>query len=132
MAEERLKDAEVLFAGGRWAFAYYVAGYAVECALKACPLKRMVIAGWVFDEDVKRVDECRTHEFDKLIRISGMLDDLKQETRRNAAFLDHWEIVTQWKVKNRYDEKAEGEARKLIAATTDEPNGVMTWIRNFW
>jgi HEPN domain-containing protein len=132
MAEERLKDAKVLLDGGRWAFAYYVAGYAVECALKACLLKRMVITGWVFDEDVKRVDECRTHEFDKLIRIAGMLDDLKQETRRNAPFLSNWEVVTEWKVTNRYDDKPEGEARKLIAAIIDEPSGVMTWIRNFW
>ncbi|MDR3622408.1 MAG: HEPN domain-containing protein [Paludisphaera borealis] len=51
MTEERTRDAEVLLAGGRWAFAYYVAGYAVECALKACLLKRMVLTGWVFERE---------------------------------------------------------------------------------
>ena len=33
MAEERVKDAKALLDGGRWEFAYYVSGYAVECAL---------------------------------------------------------------------------------------------------
>ena len=34
MAAERILDAEVLMNAGRWSFAYYVAGYAVECAPK--------------------------------------------------------------------------------------------------
>jgi HEPN domain-containing protein len=36
LAEDRLKDAEVLLANGRFGAAYYLAGYAVECGLKAC------------------------------------------------------------------------------------------------
>jgi len=38
MAEERLRDAKALLDGQRWEFAYYSAGYAVECALKSCVL----------------------------------------------------------------------------------------------
>jgi len=36
----RLKDAEVLLQKGRNEAAYYLAGYAVECALKACIAKQ--------------------------------------------------------------------------------------------
>jgi HEPN domain-containing protein len=32
----RLADARALLSAGRFAAAYYLAGYAVECALKAC------------------------------------------------------------------------------------------------
>ena len=39
LAEDRLKDAGVLLANGRFGAAYYLAGYAVECALKACIAK---------------------------------------------------------------------------------------------
>jgi HEPN domain-containing protein len=39
LAEDRLKDAEVLLASGRFGAAYYLAGYAVECGLKACIAK---------------------------------------------------------------------------------------------
>jgi len=36
LAELRLEDAEALIASGRWAAAYYLLGYSVECGLKAC------------------------------------------------------------------------------------------------
>jgi len=140
MAEERLKDAKALLGGGRWAFAYYVAGYAVECALKACLLKRMVITGWLFDENPKKVkeylDDCRTHDFKKLIRIAGMQDDLDQMLASGPAggraFQGNWQVVNLWTVTSRYEEKPETEARMLFEAITDQPNGVMIWIRNYW
>jgi HEPN domain-containing protein len=54
MAEVRIKDAKALLDAGRWEFAYYVAGYSVECALKPCVLARMIISGWVFKEEKKQ------------------------------------------------------------------------------
>ena len=39
LADDRLADAEILLANGRFGAAYYLAGYAVECALKACIAK---------------------------------------------------------------------------------------------
>jgi HEPN domain-containing protein len=36
LAELRLKDAEILLAAHRWDAAYYLLGYCIECALKAC------------------------------------------------------------------------------------------------
>ena len=48
MAEERVKDAKALLDCGRWEFAYYSVGYAVECALKACLLARMIYTALVF------------------------------------------------------------------------------------
>jgi hypothetical protein len=137
LAKERLLDAEALMAASRWSFAHYAAGYAVECALKACLLKRMVFTGWVFDDNAKKfAEECRTHDFSTLIKIAGMLDELNLRKKKSLAeagrFHVNWEVVNEWKVTNRYDEKSEAEPRKLIAAIIDEPDGVMTWIRNYW
>ncbi|MCP5119377.1 MAG: HEPN domain-containing protein, partial [bacterium] len=39
LALERLDDAKVLLDGGRYNGAYYLSGYVVECALKACIAK---------------------------------------------------------------------------------------------
>jgi hypothetical protein len=39
LAKERISDAKVLLAARHWSAAYYLAGYAVECALKACIAK---------------------------------------------------------------------------------------------
>ena len=40
LAEARVVDAEALLEAGRWAAAYYLLGYAVECGLKACAAKQ--------------------------------------------------------------------------------------------
>ena len=40
LAELRLREAEALLAAGLPDGAYYLAGYSVECALKACIAKR--------------------------------------------------------------------------------------------
>ena len=39
LADVRAAEAAALLAAGRWDGAYYLAGYAVECALKACVAK---------------------------------------------------------------------------------------------
>ena len=40
LAGLRLKDSEALLAAGQWDAAYYLMGYCVECALKACVAKQ--------------------------------------------------------------------------------------------
>lgn len=135
MAEERILDAEALIAGHRWAYAYYVAGYAVECALKSCLLARMVQTGWVFQDKVK-VDECLTHDFGKLIQLAGLTDELNTKLSDSAAaggaFVGNWGTVTQWKVTSRYESRTQVEAESLHTAITHDPDGVLLWIQNYW
>src|SRR5262249_20356442 len=78
MAQERVKDAKALLDGGRWEFAYYAAGYAVECALKSCLLARMIHTAWVFEEKWE-AKACLTHEFGKLIDLAGLRDELNNK-----------------------------------------------------
>ena len=40
LAELRREDAETLLAASRWGAAYYLLGYSIECALKACVAKQ--------------------------------------------------------------------------------------------
>ena len=110
---------------------YYVAGYAVERALKSCMLARMIYTGWVFQEKVK-IDECLTHNFDRLVNLSGLTDELEAQFKINPVFIGNWNVTTQWKVTDRYGFKTEAEAKALYAAITDDPNGVFIWIMNYW
>src|SRR6185437_10018730 len=41
LAERWLVDAKILLDAHRWSAAYYLVGYAAECGLKACVLKRL-------------------------------------------------------------------------------------------
>lgn len=131
LTTERILDAEALIRCGRWSFAYYVAGYAVECALKSCLLNRMIHTGWVFQERAK-INDCLTHDFGELVKHSGLINDLNAHLKSNTVFVGNWGITVQWKVTDRYGRKTEAEARQLYAAINDDPDGVLKWIMNYW
>ena len=134
-AEERLKDAKALLDGGRWEFAYYAAGYSVECGLKSCMLARMIHTAWIFEEKWE-AKACLVHEFGKLVHLAGLTDKLNEALNASAAaggeFVVNWDTAKVWTVTSRYEAKTEAEARALYAAIADEPHGVLRWIRNYW
>jgi HEPN domain-containing protein len=42
LTRDRIRDAKALLTAGRWSGAYYLAGYAVECGLKACIIVQLM------------------------------------------------------------------------------------------
>ena len=134
LAEDRVLDAQALLAGGRWSFAYYVSGYAIECGLKASILARMGLTGWIFEPKVK-IDEVITHDFTKLLTIAGLKAEHDAALATSAAagtnFVGNWGIVSSWNVSSPYAPHTEAEARELHRAVT-EADGVLPWIRNYW
>jgi hypothetical protein len=135
MAVVRIRDERVLLNGGRWEFAYYAAGYSVECALKSCLLARMIHTAWVFDDKWKASD-CLTHDFTRLIVLAGLTNELNARQRASAAaggaFAANWGAVLRWRPTSRYVSKTEAEARELYTAITHKPDGVLRWLRNYW
>jgi HEPN domain-containing protein len=135
MAEERIKDARALIRGKRWEFAYYAAGYSVECALKSCVLARMIHTAWVFEEKWNARD-CLTHDLNELIRLADLTNDLNARRAASAAsgdlFDSNWKTVVKWQVTSRYASRTEAEARDLFAAMTHRPDGVLRWLKNYW
>jgi hypothetical protein len=135
LAEERIKDAKALLRGKRWSFAYYVAGYSVECALKSCVLARMIHTAWIFDEK-KKIPDFQVHDFGELVRLAGLKEELNNRHKLAAAngdpFAAHWGTVLQWDVTSRYTSKTEAEAKGLFEAITHKPHGALAWIRNYW
>lgn len=134
MTLERIADAQSLLASGRWSFAYYVAGYAVECALKSCVLSRTVHTGAVFT-DRKFAEKCFTHDLEALVTLAGLRAEWDARSAASYAggqFARFWTVVAQWKETSRYQPKTEGEAKDLFEAITHDPHGVLKWIQNYW
>ncbi|MCH9011178.1 MAG: HEPN domain-containing protein, partial [Chloroflexi bacterium] len=65
----RVEEARVLLRNGYYSGAYYLIGYAVECALKACIAKQ--IRRYDFP-DRKLVNDSYTHDLEKLLGVSGL------------------------------------------------------------
>ncbi len=143
LAIERIGDAKALLDAGRWAFAYYTAGYAVECGLKSCVLTRMVETGGVFT-DKKFAEKCWTHDFEDLVELAGLRAELNAALAASAAaaaavggspggsFATCWGIAVRWEETSRYEDKTQAEAEALYTAITQDPNGVLRWIQQYW
>lgn len=135
MAEERIKDARALIRGKRWEFAYYTAGYSIECALKSCVLARMIHTAWIF-EDRWDARKCLTHDVNELIRLAGLDNELNARLAVSAAsgdmFVPNWKMVAGWTVTSRYAPRSEADARDLFGAITHNPDGVLRWLKRYW
>jgi len=91
MAEERVADAAVLLDAGRFHAAYYLCGYAVEYALKAC-IARQVRE---FDfPDRKVVNDSYVHDLTKLLNVSRLAQLHRDEVDQSDSFAENWVIVT--------------------------------------
>jgi HEPN domain-containing protein len=122
LAQVRIDDAKVLMAAGRFDGAYYLAGYAVECALKAC-----IAQQFKTDEIPNKgaVDKIYVHNLDTLLALSKL--DKPKELNIN------WAIVSGWSEHSRYDGgKSKKEVQDLLEAITNPTEGVLEWIRKFW
>ncbi len=130
LAEARLEDARVLLAGRRYAAAYYLAGYAIECGLKACIAKR--VKRYDFPSSANFSREVFTHRLVDLVRHAELREALADKIVDSSEFELNWGVVAGWSEESRYDQKTRREAEALLNAITDVPDGVMAWIRLNW
>lgn len=129
LAEERAGDAEALLNAGRWSGAYYLAGYAIECGLKACIAK---LTNQYDFPNKEFAHDCYTHNIEKLVALAELQPQRKSDVAGNSALGGNWLNLKDWDEKARYQSWTEQEARKLVSAVTDTTNGVLPWIRVHW
>ncbi len=129
LADVRIEEAGILLAAHKWDGAYYLAGYAVECALQACIAKRTN----QFDFPDKRfAEKCFTHEFERLLECSDPEGFLEAELKADSGLSDQWEKVIPWEEVSRYERKTQDEAETLYNAITDPTHGVLPWLKRNW
>ena len=124
-----MKEAKALLNSGMPDGAYYLAGYAVECALKACIAKETKRHEF---PDKKRAELSYTHSLRDLVRVAGLADDCKDYMGRSREFESNWQTVQAWSEQSRYQRQSLSVGRALVSAVVDRRNGVMRWIRQYW
>ncbi len=126
LAEMRIREATILLKAGEFDGAYYIAGYAIECALKACILKRL---SDFWPDDKKFMDKCYTHDLNDLLQLADLENDLKAA----AAVAVKWVNVRDWNEQVRYEVgKPEPDVRLFHEAITDPKDGVLQWLKARW
>jgi HEPN domain-containing protein len=129
LAEERLGDAEALFAGQRYGGAYYLVGYAVECGLKAC-IAKLTRAEDFYDKDLAK--KIFQHDLENLADHARLSARIEQLGKSDLAFQRNWAHVCNWDEESRYETHTKLEAEQMIQAVRDPDHGVMQCIRQYW
>jgi len=131
LADVRIDEARALLglAPPRADGAYYLAGYSIECALKAAIAKLNNQYDW---PEKSFVAECHTHNIMALVRLAGLEAARAADAAANPALTLNWSIVQDWSERSRYERHSQVKAQKMIDAVTDTVNGVLPWIKARW
>jgi len=114
----------------RFDAAYYIAGYSVECALKACVSK--LTRRYDFPNKELALD-VHTHDLKKLLKAAGIADAFENEMRRDRELGSNWGVVKDWHEISRYDRGGgQAKAHDMIEAIGDPAHGVLQCIRKYW
>ena len=129
LAEMRAREATILLGERCYSGAYYLAGYAIECALKsgiAKQFRRHDIP------DKRLVNGIHVHDLVKLLDLAGLRDELTRAGRANPALLINWAIVKDGSEVRRYEFARASEARDMCEAVTSPTDGVLPWLALHW
>ena len=115
LIDQKLKDADALIAKRRYATAIYIAGYAIELALKLkiCRIFKFVqgfpenkVEFSVYQNSVKsqqlllgaitQIKDIRNHDLNKLLFYSGV------EYQIRLNYLNEWNLIVSWNPEMRY------------------------------
>ncbi len=119
----------MLLQSGEYSGAYYLAGYSVECAFKACitrKFKRYELP------DKRVVSSAHTHDLEQLAELAGLIGALRQEAGTNPKFEVNWNIVRDWNEAALYTLWLRSDAEDLIRAIGTRGHGVLPWIKRHW
>ncbi|EGQ9765569.1 hypothetical protein ACSVUS_004840 [Vibrio alginolyticus] len=130
LVEIRLKEAKLLLDGGSPQGAYYLAGYALEAALKASICMQVKENDF---PDKKLAVACHTHNLKDLIGVAGLKQKLTEKENQDEEFKVNWAVAKDWSETTRYETDIdEIKANDLYEAITDEDSGVLVWLKNYW
>ena len=130
LTQERLKDAQALLQKERYSGAYYLCGYVIECALKACIAKQT--RQFDFPPERKVVDAVYTHDLTKLIKSAGLEDSHRKDLENDEELKVYWSVLEQWSEASRYGEYDRKRALDIYQAVADEEHGVLQWVKQRW
>lgn len=128
IAEIRLRESKALLDAGFPDGACYLAGYAVECAMKACIAKRTR----EHDFPEKESKDFYIHDLDKLLGFAKLRSEFELALRANPAMNANWIMAKNWSEKSRYERKTVADAAELIKAIEDQTGGLLPWVQKHW
>ena len=130
LVDIRISEAKALLDSEKYQGAYYLAGYSLECAFKAC------IAKQVQKHDFPNKDlavQSHKHKLTDLLGVAGLKQKLTEKEREDSDFKLNWAVAKDWAVESRYECAIEPtKANDLFNAATDKKSGILAWLKTYW
>ena len=112
LVEIRIKEAKILLDSESYQGAYYLAGYALECAIKACIAKQVQQHDF---PNFELANKSYTHKLTDLLGVAGLKQKLNEKEKQDTDFKLNWSI-----------------AKDLYDAIINNQSGILTWLKTFW
>jgi HEPN domain-containing protein len=129
IARIRKREAMKLLGNNCYSGTYYLCGYVVECALKACIAKNTKRYDF---PDKKIVNKSYTHDLEELIIVAELESEHRNEMNQNANFRRHWGTMKDWDVNSRYKMYSKQDATDMYNALVARYDGVYRWVIKYW
>ena len=120
----RMVEAKLLLDKQDWDGAYYLAGYAVEFALKVRIIAQLMKSNCFPDK--KLSEHFYTHNLTLLRKAAGLVDEMETDDTVSLQ----WDIAKDWSEQSRYEIGTTEQAAKDLYEAIE--NGVMPWIKVRW
>lgn len=128
LADIRKNEVKVLLDNHQYSGAYYLSGYIVEYALKACIAKQTREYDF---PDKKTVLNSYNHNLVKLVKVANLETDLRQY-QGNRNFESRWLTVRLWREESRYERHDRQKALDIYESITNPDYGVLQWLQQHW
>jgi hypothetical protein len=125
LAQVRIDEANTLLAHRQPSGAYYLAGYAIECALKAVIAKQFR-ADEIPDRNL--VKNIYQHDLAALLSLAELEKQLEIDRQTDPELDRRWSIVKNWTEQARYALWTEEESKAILNAV----DGVFQWLSARW
>lgn len=128
----RLGEAEALYKAHFYDGCVYLAGYAIELALKARICRVLRVKEYPpLKGDLGKT--FKVHSLEQLKVLAGLSADI--DVSKNKELFDNWSKAVAWDPEQRYESPGKysaNAARVILDSLTAKPNGVFTWLLKRW
>ena len=125
----RQREAKVLLAARHFSGAYYLIGYAVECALKAAIARQTNRYDF---PDKNFAAQTFSHDLTVLLKLAGLKAALDASFSASPVLATNWVIVKDWSVESRYQSVVSVQMAHDMHSASTSRNGILPWIRERW
>jgi hypothetical protein len=130
----RIAESKTLLSAKQFSGAYYLAGYSIECAVKACVAKT-IRAATIPDRGFEK--DFYQHDLIKLAKLARLISNEKLVSgpffAGDVGTLEvNWSVVKDWNETSRHSIWTRQKAEAIIDAVSSENEGVLAWLQLHW